>query len=77
MNPNSGQPQKPKSNSSELMRFAGLGAQIFATLGLAVFAGYKLDKWLHISLPLLVWLLPLLAVSATIYKLVKDTSKRK
>jgi hypothetical protein len=76
MNPNSEQP-KSRSNSSELMRFAGLGAQIFATLGIAVFAGYKLDKWLRISLPLLVWLLPLIAVSATIYKLVKDTSKRK
>jgi hypothetical protein len=76
MSPNSEQ-QKSRSNSSELMRFAGLGAQIFATLGIAVFAGYKLDKWLHISLPLLVWLLPLIAVSATIYKLVKDTSKRK
>jgi hypothetical protein len=76
MSPNSEQP-KSRSNSSELMRFAGLGAQIFATLGLAVFAGYKLDKWLHISLPLLVWLLPLIAVSATIYKLIKDTSKRK
>jgi hypothetical protein len=76
MSPNSEQP-KSRSNSSELMRFAGLGAQIFATLGIAVFAGYKLDKWLHISLPLLVWLLPLIAVSATIYKLIKDTSKRK
>lgn len=59
------------------MRYAGLGAQVFVTIGIAVFAGYKLDKWLRIPLPLLVWLLPLIAVSATIYKLVKDTSKRK
>ncbi|RYZ22665.1 MAG: AtpZ/AtpI family protein [Chitinophagaceae bacterium] len=75
MNP-TGRP-KSKSNSAELLRYAGLGAQIFVTIGLAVFAGLKLDKWLRISLPLLVWLLPLLAVSGLIYKLVKDTSKRK
>ncbi|RYY65091.1 AtpZ/AtpI family protein [Flaviaesturariibacter aridisoli] len=68
---------KPRSNSSELMRYAGLGAQIFVTIGIAVFAGLKADKWLHIPLPLLVWLLPLVAVSLLIYKLVKETSKPK
>ncbi|RYY84876.1 MAG: AtpZ/AtpI family protein [Chitinophagaceae bacterium] len=71
--------QRPKSssNTSELMRFAGMGAQFFVTIGLTVWAGYKADKWLRIPLPLLVWLLPLLAVSLLIYKLVKETSKPK
>ncbi|WP_460568761.1 AtpZ/AtpI family protein [Flaviaesturariibacter terrae] len=59
------------------MRYAGLGAQIFVTIGIAVFAGLKADKWLHIPLPLLVWLLPLVAVALLIYKLVKETSKPK
>jgi hypothetical protein len=67
--------QKP-DNSSEILRYAGLGAQIFVSLGLAVFAGYKADQWMKISFPLLVWVLPLLILSAMIYKLVKDTSKR-
>jgi TctA family transporter len=69
---------KPQSSqSAELMRYAGLATQLFVAIGLSVFAGYQADKWLHTSLPLLVWLLPLVVLSLLIYKLVKDTSKRK
>ncbi|MBD0368245.1 MAG: AtpZ/AtpI family protein [Flavisolibacter sp.] len=70
---------KPKrsSNTSELMRYAGLGAQLFVSIGIAVFLGYKADKWIHIRIPLLVWILPLLVLSLMIYKLIKDTSKQK
>ena len=60
-----------------MLRYAGLGGQIFVSLGLAVFAGYKADGWIHTPLPLLVWVLPLLVLSVMIYKLIKDTSKRK
>jgi uncharacterized membrane protein len=59
------------------MRYAGLGTQIFVSLGLAVFAGYKADKWLNIAIPLLVWLLPFVVLALMIYKLVRETSKRK
>ncbi|HWJ93069.1 MAG TPA: hypothetical protein VNR87_18275 [Flavisolibacter sp.] len=58
------------------MRYAGMGAQIFVSLGLAVWAGYKADQWLKLSLPLLVWLLPFLVLCMMIYKLIKETSKR-
>ena len=58
------------------MRYAGLGAQIFVSLGIAVFAGYKGDKWLHLSFPLLVWLLPFVVLCAMIYQLIRETSKR-
>ncbi len=69
---------RPKqSNNSDVLRYAGLGAQIFVSLGIAVFAGYKTDKWLDTSFPLLVWILPLAVLSLLIYKLIKDTSKRK
>ena len=59
------------------MRYAGLGTQIFVSLGLAVFVGYKADQWLHLHFPLLVCLLPLLVLVMIIYKLVRETSKRK
>ncbi|MBD0279812.1 MAG: AtpZ/AtpI family protein [Flavisolibacter sp.] len=59
------------------MRYAGLGAQLFVSIGIAVFLGYKADKWIHIRIPLLVWILPLLVLSVMIYKLIKDTSKQK
>ena len=67
--------QKP-GNNNDLMRYASLGTQIFVSLGIAVFAGYKLDHWLHIALPLFVWLLPFLVLCLMIYKLIKETSKR-
>jgi hypothetical protein len=68
--------QKQNNAGRDVMRYAGLGAQILVSLGLAVFAGYHADKWLAISFPLLVWLLPLLVVSLIMYKLIKETSKK-
>lgn len=59
------------------MRYAGLGAQILASIGIAVFVGLKLDQWIHMPFPLLVWLLPLVVVSLIIYKLIKETSAKK
>jgi hypothetical protein len=71
-------PQQQKSTpTSDLMRYAGLGSQILVSLGMAVFAGYKIDKWLKIPLPLLVWLLPLIVLIAILYKLIKETSGKK
>lgn len=69
----------PKQNnaSNDLLRYAGLGAQILVSIGLAVFVGLKADRWLHSSFPLLVWLLPLLVVGAMIYKLIKETGAKK
>ena len=69
--------QKQTSARNDVMRYAGLGAQILVSLGLAVFAGYHADKWLKLSFPLLVWLLPLLVVSVMMYRLIKETSKKK
>lgn len=69
--------QKQTNSGRDVMRYAGLGAQILVSLGLAVFAGYHADRWLDISFPLMVWLLPLAVVSVMIYKLIKETSKKK
>jgi len=59
------------------MRYAGLGSQILVSLGIAVFAGYKIDRWMKMPLPLLVWLLPLVVLVVMIYKLIKETSGKK
>jgi hypothetical protein len=66
-----------KNANSDLLRYAGLGTQIFVALGLAVFIGLKADKWLKFSTPLLVWLLPLLVIIGIIYQIIRQTSKRK
>jgi hypothetical protein len=74
MKPNQNQ---QRSTQNDLLRYAGLGSQILVSLGIAVFAGYKLDKWLKLPLPLLVWLLPLIVLIGMIYKLIKETSGKK
>lgn len=58
------------------MRYAGLGMQIFVSLGLAVFAGYKADKWLGLNFPVFVLALPVIVLFLIIYKLIKETSKK-
>ena len=58
------------------MRYAGLGGQLFFSLGIAVIIGYKADGWFHIPIPLLVWLLPLVVLCVMIFKLIKETSKK-
>ena len=62
--------------NKELLRYAGLGSQLLVAIGLALFAGLKLDKWLHTS-PLFTVALPLLILFGIFYKLVRETGKSK
>ena len=55
------------------MRYAGLATQMLVSLGIAVFIGFKADKWLKLSFPILVWLLPLLILAGIFYRVFKDT----
>jgi len=66
-----------KNNNSDLLRYVSMGTQIFVGLGLAVFIGLKADKWLKISAPLLVLVLPVMVLAGIIYKIFKETSRQK
>ena len=68
---------KKKTDNSLLLKYAGLATQILIGLGLAVFIGLKIDEWINIKMPLAVWLLPLLVITALIYKVIKDTTIKK
>ncbi len=59
-----------------LLKYASMASQFFVAIGLGVFAGIKLDEWLKISFPLLVWLLPLLLILGMILKVLIDTNKK-
>ena len=63
--------------NKQLLRYAGLAMQFLIGIGIAVFAGLKIDQWINLSFPLLVWLLPLLIICGMIYNILKDTSKKK
>ncbi|HWB28355.1 MAG TPA: hypothetical protein VG738_22940 [Chitinophagaceae bacterium] len=67
--------EKKPQNNRLLYQYAGLAFQLLASLGLAIFAGLKLDEWIKLAIPVFVWLLPLLVIIFTIIKAVKDTSK--
>lgn len=66
-----------ENNSPFLRKYAALGTQMLVSIGLSVFAGIKLDGWLRLRFPLLGWLLPLLVIIITLYKIVKDTAPKK
>jgi Mn2+/Fe2+ NRAMP family transporter len=60
----------------ELMRWAGLGTQVVASVGVSVFLGVKADKWLKLSFPILSWVLPLLVIAGLLINLVREGSKK-
>ena len=68
--------QKTNSNRQLLLRYAGLTTQILVGLGIAVYAGYYVDRLLKTSYPLLVWILPLIVIIAMILRVIKDTSTK-
>ena len=63
-----------KETNGELLQYAGMGAQFLVSIGVGIFLGIKVDEWIHISFPLMVWLLPLLIITGLIIKIIKDTS---
>jgi membrane protein insertase Oxa1/YidC/SpoIIIJ len=66
-----------KGNDRLLSKYVGLATQLMVGLALAVFLGLKMDQCLHLSTPLLVWILPLLVLFVMIWQIIKDTSKKK
>jgi hypothetical protein len=69
-------PKPPPDNKKLLLQYAGLGAQLVVSLGLAVFVGLKLDQRFHFSIPILVWALPLLVLIGLMAKAIRDTSRK-
>jgi hypothetical protein len=67
----------PPTTNNEWMKYASLATQLLVSIGLAVFLGLKADAWLKFSIPLLSWLLPLLVITASLYKIFKETSRKK
>jgi F0F1-type ATP synthase assembly protein I len=68
---------KSDEGNKQILRYGGLAMQFLVSIGIGVFIGLKADKWLHLSFPLLVWLMPLLILSGITYSIVKETSKKK
>jgi hypothetical protein len=63
------------NNQNLLFKYAGMGMQLLVGLGIAVFAGMKLDAFLKWETPVAVWVFPLLFITAGIIKVIVDTGK--
>ena len=60
--------------NNDLLKYAGLATQLIATLGVAIFIGFKSDNYLHWKFPLLTITLPLIALISLFYKIYKDSN---
>ncbi|MBV8255483.1 MAG: AtpZ/AtpI family protein [Chitinophaga sp.] len=73
--------KKPNSNKPEdnrpgtIMRYAGLAFQMMTTLGLAVFAGYKLDQKIGWRFPVCLVIFSLLGLAIILWQIIKDTRR--
>jgi len=65
MNPN--KIQKPKKKLDDFIRYSSLAFEMIVIMGLGVFAGVKIDKWLGLSFPAFTLILMILAVIGAIY----------
>jgi uncharacterized membrane protein len=65
-----------QNKNNQLLKYAGLANQFAIAIGLAVFIGIKIDANLVLKTPMLTWILPLLFITAIIYKIVKDTTPK-
>lgn len=65
-----------KELNKALMKYASLGTQFFVAIGIGVWGGMKLDSWIKVPFPLLVWLLPLLLIVGIIIKIIIETKEK-
>lgn len=67
-----------KNKSDRLLwQYAGLATQLLVSLGATLYLGNWLDNKIGWGMALLVWILPLMVLIGTMYKLIKDTSNKK
>ncbi len=74
--PNSTKKKQPDDRNA-YMRYATMGTQMMAIIGLGVFGGYYLDKHFGFTIPVFTLVLSLLSVFAAIYLSIKDFLKKK
>ncbi|WP_298740108.1 AtpZ/AtpI family protein [uncultured Chitinophaga sp.] len=68
------QEKKPDGNKL-LLRYAGLAFQMMATLGLAIFVGYKIDQRTGWPFPVFMIIFSLLGLTLLLWQIIKDTRR--
>lgn len=65
------------NGNKQLLKYSGLATQFLVGIGLAVYGGMHLDRWMNFDMPLAVWILPLLLIIGVIIMIIKDTTPKK
>jgi F0F1-type ATP synthase assembly protein I len=77
--PNKAENSEEKSTKSlkAYARYAGIGFQMVAVIGLFTFIGYKLDQTRNAKQPLMTALFSLAGVGVALYQVIKSVTKNK
>jgi F0F1-type ATP synthase assembly protein I len=65
----------PRKNLNDYARYSSMAIQMLAIILLGVFAGFKLDEWLH-TRPILTVILSIISVALSIYFVTKDLLRK-
>jgi ATP synthase protein I len=65
---------KPKKGSDSFSKYSGMAFQLFAVIALSMWAGFTLDKYLMLKIPIFTVLFSLLAVIGTMISIIKSLS---
>ncbi|MCS6821795.1 MAG: AtpZ/AtpI family protein [Microscillaceae bacterium] len=64
-----------KQVSNPYLRYSALGFQMAATIGVFVWIGISLDRWLNLSFPIFVLVFSLIGVIGTMISLINELNK--
>jgi len=62
---------KPKKHLDDFIRYSSLGIEMIVIMGIGVFAGVKIDQWLHLGFPAFTLVLMILSVIGAIYHAIR------
>jgi hypothetical protein len=69
-----GKQEQKKYNS--FIRYSNMGLEMAATIGVATFIGYKIDKWLHHGFPVFTLIFIVLSSIGSVYRVVHSLLKK-
>lgn len=66
----------PKKNLNDYARYSSLAFQMMAIIGVGIFGGMKLDKYLALKRPVFTALFSVISVILAVYYAIKDFLKK-
>lgn len=68
--------QEKRKNTTDFVKYTGLGFQMLAVIGLFAFAGYKIDEYRNNGKSIFMALLGVLGVILSLYQVVRQLNSK-